>query len=144
MTLWRQNCAGLSWGPNMYFKNIWKIHMKLEILLSCEFSKWLECQVNSADPGWEPFLPFFSAEHLQVILSEIDRVKVKPQLKMAKNVSLLLWSFLSWESRLKASFSTFILLFHELFWPQCSEITWKNVSISSFQEHYDVVFNYKC
>lgn len=101
--VWRQNCAGLSWDPNMYFKNVWKMHTKLEILLPCEFSKWLLCQVNSDDPGWEPLPPSFRAEHLQVVPSEMGRVKVKPQFIMTKNVSLFLWLFLSWKSRLKIS-----------------------------------------
>lgn len=64
--------------------------MNIETLLSWEFSNWLGCQLNCDDPDWEPLTPSFRAEHLLVVLSETDRVKLKPQLAMTvvlKNVS---------------------------------------------------------
>lgn len=91
--LWRRDCAGLPWDRKLYFKNIWKRLVKLETLLSWELSKWLGCQLNCDDPGWEPLTPSFRAEHLLVVLSEMDRVKLKPQL--VKIVALKMWASLS-------------------------------------------------
>lgn len=149
VVLWTWDCAGLPWGPKLYFKNIWKRLMKLENLLSWEFSKWLGCQLNCDDPRWEPLTPSFRAEHILAVLSEMYRVKLKPQLAMIAVLkmwaSLSFWSFLSWESGLKI-FPVKNVLFKSYTSVKCFGLStiksYEKCFNQLFWRHYDVVFNY--